>query len=33
MEFWTATVAAPTRSAEFAREAEARGWDGMNVVD
>ena len=33
MEFWTATVAAPTRSAEFARQAEARGWDGMNVVD
>ncbi len=33
MEFWTATVAAPTRSAEFALEAESRGWDGMNVVD
>lgn len=33
MEFWTATVAAPTRSAEFALEAEDRGWDGMNVVD
>lgn len=33
MEFWTATVAAPTMSAEFAMEAESRGWDGMNVVD
>jgi 5,10-methylenetetrahydromethanopterin reductase len=33
MEFWTATVASPTRSADFAREAEARGWDGMLVVD
>ena len=33
MEFWTATVAAPTRSAAFAKEAEARGWDGMLVVD
>ncbi|MYB35823.1 MAG: LLM class flavin-dependent oxidoreductase [Gammaproteobacteria bacterium] len=33
MEFWTATVAAPGRSAAFAQEAEARGWDGMLVVD
>ena len=33
MEFWTATVAAPTRSADFARQAEDRGWDGMLVVD
>ena len=33
MEFWTATVAAPTRSADFARQAQARGWDGMLVVD
>lgn len=33
MEFWTSTVAAPTRSAAFAREAEERGWDGMLVVD
>ena len=33
MEFWTSTVAAPTRSAEFARQAEAGGWDGMLVVD
>ena len=33
MEFWTATVAAPGRSVAFAQEAEARGWDGMLVVD
>lgn len=33
MEFWTSTVAAPTRAAEFARKAEALGWDGMGVVD
>ena len=33
MEFWTATVSAPTRSADFARRAEAAGWDGMLVVD
>ncbi len=33
MEFWTSTVAAPTRSADFARRAEAAGWDGMLVVD
>ena len=33
MEFWTSTVAAPTRSADFARRAEAVGWDGMLVVD
>ena len=33
MEFWTKTVAAPTRSAEFALEAEDRGWDGIDVVD
>ena len=33
MEFWTSTVAAPSRSAGFAREVEARGWDGMLVVD
>ena len=33
MEFWTATVAAPSRSADFARRAEAAGWDGMLVVD
>lgn len=33
MEFWTQTVAAPARSADFARQAEARGWDGLNVVD
>ena len=33
MEFWTATVAAPNRSADFARRAEAAGWDGMLIVD
>jgi 5,10-methylenetetrahydromethanopterin reductase len=33
VEFWTSTVAAPTRSAGFAREAESHGWDGMLVVD
>ena len=33
MEFWTKTVAAPTRAAEFALEAEDRGWDGIDVVD
>ena len=33
MEFWTATVAAPTRSAAFAEQAQAEGWDGMLVVD
>jgi 5,10-methylenetetrahydromethanopterin reductase len=33
MEFWTSNVAAPTRSADFARQAEALGWDGMLVVD
>ena len=33
MEFWTSTVAAPTRSAAFAKQAEAEGWDGMLVVD
>ena len=33
MEFWTSTVAAPTRAGEFARKAEALGWDGMGVVD
>ena len=33
MEFWTATVAAPTRAADFAQRAEAQGWDGMLVVD
>ncbi len=33
MEFWTKTVAAPTRAAEFALEAEDRGWDGVDVVD
>ncbi|MEE2777534.1 MAG: LLM class flavin-dependent oxidoreductase [Acidobacteriota bacterium] len=33
MEFWTSTVAAPTRSAAFAERAESDGWDGMLVVD
>ena len=33
MKFWTSTVAAPTRSAAFAKQAEAEGWDGMLVVD
>jgi len=33
MEFWTSNVAAPTRSADFARRAEEIGWDGMLVVD
>ena len=33
MELWTSTVAAPSRSAEFARRAEEVGWDGMLVVD
>ena len=33
MEFWTSTVAAPGRSAAFAEQAEAAGWDGMLVVD
>ena len=32
-EFWTSTVAAPTRSAGFAQDAETHGWDGMLVVD
>ncbi|MBS03294.1 MAG: hypothetical protein CMQ24_11380 [Gammaproteobacteria bacterium] len=33
MEFWTSTVAAPTRAAGFAAKAQALGWDGMGVVD
>ena len=33
MEFWTWTVAEPTRSAAFARIAEAQGWDGLGVGD
>lgn len=33
VEFWTSNVAAPTRSADFARRAEAAGWSGMLVVD
>jgi len=33
MEFWTATVASPRGSAEFAAHAEDAGWDGMLVVD
>ncbi|MYE14513.1 MAG: LLM class flavin-dependent oxidoreductase [Gammaproteobacteria bacterium] len=33
MEFWTQTIATPTLSADFARRAEAVGWDGMLVVD
>ena len=33
VEFWTSTVAAPTRAAGFAVEAQAEGWDGMLVVD
>ena len=33
MEFWTATVAAPNRAADFAGRVEAAGWDGMLVVD
>ena len=33
MEFWTWTVAEPTRSAAFARLAEAQGWDGLGVGD
>ena len=33
MEFWTWTVAEPTGSAEFARRAEAEGWDGIGVGD
>ena len=33
MEFWTPTFATPTLSADFARRAEAVGWDGMLVVD
>ena len=32
-QFWTSTVAAPTRAAAFAKQAEAEGWDGMGVVD
>ena len=33
MEFWTSHPAAPTRAAEVAKEAEARGWDGLTTVD
>ena len=33
MEFWTWTVAEPTRSADFARRAQAQGWDGIGVGD
>ena len=33
MEFWTPTFATPALSADFARRAEAVGWDGMLVVD
>ena len=33
MQFWTSTVAAPTRAAAFAKQAEAEGWDGIGVVD
>lgn len=33
MELWTSTIASPTRSADFARRAEALGWDGILVVD
>ena len=33
MQFWTSTVAAPTRAAAVAQRAEAEGWDGVGVVD
>lgn len=33
MEFWTWTVAEPTRSVDFARRAEDQGWDGIGVGD
>lgn len=33
VEFWTSTVASPTRSAEYGAEFERLGYDGMLVVD
>ncbi len=33
MEFWTWTVAEPTKSADFAKRTEAAGWDGIGVGD
>lgn len=32
-EFWTWTVSDPTGSVEFARRAEAQGWDGIGAGD
>ena len=33
MEFWTWTVAEPTKSIDYARRIEAAGWDGIGVGD
>jgi 5,10-methylenetetrahydromethanopterin reductase len=33
MEFWTWTVAEPTKCVDYARRAEASGWDGIGVGD
>ncbi|HWE57684.1 MAG TPA: LLM class flavin-dependent oxidoreductase [Acidimicrobiales bacterium] len=32
-EFWTTGAGVPTRIGEFARRAEAEGWDGLALVD
>ena len=33
MEFWTWRVSEPTGIVEFARRAEAEGWDGIGLGD
>lgn len=33
MEFWTSSAAMPSRMAEYAKQAEAIGWDGLSTVD
>jgi 5,10-methylenetetrahydromethanopterin reductase len=33
MKFWTLTNSSPTRAANYAKRAEAAGWDGIMVVD
>ena len=33
MEFWTWLTSEPARIADFARRAEAQGWDGIGLGD
>lgn len=33
MEFWTSMASIPTRFSDYAKQAEAAGWDGLTTVD